>query len=107
MTNAEFDAIFDRVVEKCREIHRTKGAQYSNGGDRLGNFKRAAERKGVTPETILAIYNDKHRDSIDWINRMIEETGQVPLTAEPIIETICDLVNYAVLNLALIEERMK
>ena len=110
MTNEEFDALFDRVVARCKEIHRTKGVKYANGGDRLGNFKRAAERKGVEPETILAIYMDKHRDSLDWINLQIQKTGMVPpieQTVDPVIETIVDLVNYSVLNLALIEERAK
>jgi hypothetical protein len=105
MTTQEFDDLFDAVISRCKTIHRTKGEQYKNGEDRLGNFKRAADRKSVTPETILSIYADKHRDSLDWINRRIEETGSVPETAEPIIETICDLVNYAVLNFALITER--
>lgn len=105
MTNEHFDSIFNAVIDRCREIHRTKGQQYANGEDCLGNFKRAADRKGVAPTTILSIYADKHRDSLDWINRQIEETDEVPSTADPIIETICDLVNYAVLNYALIVEK--
>lgn len=105
MTNEQFDKIFDEVVEMCRAIHNTKGKAYANGGDRLGNFKRLAEKKGVQPETILSIYGDKHEDSIDFVNRTIEETGTVPDTGEPLISRFVDAINYHVLNLALIRER--
>lgn len=105
MTNDQFNAIFDQVVEKCRAIHATKGAQYANGGDRLGNFKRAAERKGVQPETILSIYMDKHLDTMNFVQRKIEETGSVPRLHDPLIETVCDVVNYAILQLGLAVDR--
>lgn len=107
MTNEHFTAIFEEIVNEAKKIHATKGVAYANGGDRLGNFKRAAEKRGIQPETICAIYREKHEDSINFVNRMIEEKGEIPETGEALISRFVDVINYYALNYALIVERQE
>lgn len=107
MTNEDFEKLFDSLIRECTEIMSRKGIEYANGDDRLGNFKRAAERKGVTPETIALIYADKHLDSIAYTVRQIEETGEIPQLAESLESRFCDVINYFVLLYGIIEERLR
>jgi hypothetical protein len=97
MNTAEFNrwrAAFDIT---CTEVLQTKGQDYS-GDDRLGNFRRLAERLGLTPLQIWAVYFTKHIDAIMTFAR----TGRV--ASEPIRGRFADARNYLDLGLAMIEE---
>jgi hypothetical protein len=58
----------------------------------LLNFKRNAERLGLTPFQVLQVYMNKHFDSI---NSAIAAHPEMPSCAsEPIAGRILDAINY-------------
>lgn len=67
MTFEEFDKIKARFQELENKISDTKGKEYSNGEDRLANFKRMAKKRNISPIKAAAILLDKHLDAIDFV----------------------------------------
>jgi hypothetical protein len=99
--------------ELCKEIQRDtvdilvlKGREYAGSTDRLANFRRNAALTGVEPLTILHVYMAKHWDSFSTFVRD-NQKGEVGELSEPIRGRLYDLINYAVLAIALIEDRPK
>ena len=76
---------------------------YTRNGDRMHNFKRAAEAARITPETALMGMMAKHSVSITDAVDDIEFTGTT--NYEKLRESITDCRNYLMLLLALAEER--
>lgn len=100
MTSDERLAVAEEVFEKCRTIMTGKGREYSRGEeDCLSNFKRAGEAIGIDPLKIAFVYMAKHWDSIT----SFVKTGQT-FSEESIEGRYQDLINYAIIHLALIRE---
>lgn len=84
------------------ELRNSKGKEYDGGlGDRLGNFRRNAVALGVSMETVLMIYAEKHWGSIQSYVR----SGNKVLSNENIEGRVRDLMNYMFLFLLMCEER--
>lgn len=64
MTDAEFMNDSWEFLSQTMSMAQKKGVEYANGGDRLGNFKRAAAELDLDPKVIAAVYFKKHVDSI-------------------------------------------
>lgn len=103
MNQREFEALCKRIQADTVDILVSKGAEYAGSEDRLANFKRGAASTGVEPLTVLHVYMAKHWDSVSSYVRA-KQRGEEPKLSEPIIGRFYDLINYAVLAIALIED---
>ena len=101
MSPEEFAEITRKRLIRCEFVLTPKGQEYSRGGDRLHNFKKAAEIEKTTPEKALLGMAMKH---IVSIMDMVEDLPALP-TEEQQAEKFTDAINYLLLLEALIEER--
>ena len=103
MKQEAFDQIVSDRLSFCQKTLSMKAVEYATS-DRLHNFKLAAALQGIEPETALVGMWAKHLVSIVDIVSTIEHTGAA--TAPALLsEKITDVINYALLLEALIEER--
>ena len=98
MTSATFDTIVARMRAAQDVLLKVKGADYTDGIDRLANFKSGAVAFGLTPMQVWGVFAKKHIDAIFAFVR----NGKVE--SEPIAERIADAINYLYLLQGLIEE---
>lgn len=106
MNQTEFEALCEEIQRDTVDILVLKGREYAGSADRLANFKRNAALSGVDPLTVLHVYMAKHWDSFSTFVRDTQK-GEVPELSEPIRGRLYDLINYAVLAIALIEDGQK
>ena len=99
MTYEDFDKLLDKMIVEEKAIGNTKGVEYTQGKDRLDNFKRLSAEMGISPEMVLWVYLKKHMDSIAWWIK----TGGV--LSETIEERIKDARVYLSLLRGLVEEK--
>ena len=99
MTSEVFDQHLQHMQEVTVETLRNKAKEYATDGDRLHNFKVAADVQGISPTAALAGMMAKHTVSVyDMIG-----TGKVyPLDLWE--EKIKDSINYLFLLWALLNE---
>jgi hypothetical protein len=89
--------------ELCRELEVVKGKSYATEADALANFKRIAERLGLTPWQVLAIYFNKHVDSF---NNAVKANPQAPVDAsESLMGRFMDMSIYIKIAYALAVEQ--
>lgn len=100
MNADQFDKILERRLELISSVLASKREEYAAGGDRLHNFKRAAEMLGVSREKALAGMMAKH-----WVSVLDMVDGKAKLTEELIEEKIGDSINYLVLLEAMLKEK--
>jgi len=96
MTLTTFDALVEAFFAKCKEVMKTKGADYTKQSDnKLANFERAAQRRGMNPLYVIGIYQDKHRDAIDSYikNGTLESSESLEMR-------FVDEINYDLLMIA-------
>jgi len=93
-----FDNCTNDLLAHCAAIRFLKGKDYTDGNDRLSNFKQAAQRLQITPNLVWAVYFGKHIDAIFSHVR----NGQVE--SEPIKDRIADAINYLLLYWAICVE---
>jgi hypothetical protein len=103
MTSKEFMEIAQARVVHCLALMEVKkGPEYSRGGDRFSNFRRAGQLLGVKPTTALLGFLTKHLVSvIDIVNDI--EAGR-PVILEQFEEKITDSINYLLLLEGLAKE---
>ena len=101
MSPEDFTEVVRRRLIRCEFVLVPKGHEYSRGGDRLHNFKKAAEIEKTTPEKALLGMAMKH---IVSIMDMVEDLPTLP-AEETQAEKFTDAINYLLLLEALIEER--
>jgi hypothetical protein len=100
MDYADFDIqILDKLYETERQIGLSKGKEYTQGKDRLDNFKRIAQEVDTTPEKVLWVYLKKHLDSIAYYVKY----GK--LESETLESRVVDARTYLSLLLGLQRER--
>ena len=91
-----FDALVDAFFDKCKEVLKTKGADYTKQSDnKLANFEKAAQRRGMSPLTVISVYQDKHRDAIDSYIK----NGELE-SSESLEMRFVDEINYDLLMIA-------
>ena len=98
MNATKFTEVVDNQLSRCRSVLLQKGNLYSEGDDRLGNFKKAANLQGTTPTTALLGIYSKH---IVCLSDLIPSSA---VAIEQWDKTITDSINYLLLLRALIEE---
>jgi cyclopropane fatty-acyl-phospholipid synthase-like methyltransferase len=90
--------MLDQQHSEIVAINKTKGHDYAGEEDALSNFKRNADRLGLTPIQVWGVYFHKHLDAIETYVR----EGGVP--SEPIEGRIQDAILYLYLLRGLISE---
>jgi len=95
--------VIEDFFDECMDILASKGADYSGEEDGLANFKRNAERLGLSKYQVWLVYFMKH---IDSISNSIKGTPNDPqVESEPLSERCKDGVNYlALLHCMLLED---
>ena len=104
MKHEEFDKIVEETFETLRRLLVEKGGEYAGDKDRLANFKRNAERLGLLPETVWAVYFAKHIDAIFQYTSDLQN-GVNRTRSEPISGRVDDALNYLLLFKGLLAER--
>ena len=105
MQRDEFEKLRNDVLAEAFGISSQKRKGYAGddrGQDVLANFKRVAERIGITKYQALDVYFMKHVDSL---NNAIKQNPYAPVDpSEHMRGRIIDTINYALLLAALLEE---
>ena len=101
MTNLEFNKLANELSSHAKETMNKKGPEYTTGNeDVLNNFKSTATKLGVDPLVIWYAYFDKQVSSV------AAHVNNTKLDKEePMISRFGDIINYAKLGYALMEER--
>lgn len=103
-SHEQFDKLINSTVETIRSLSSLKGAEYSGDVDRLANFRRNGEALGLPMETIWAVYAAKHWDAVMQYVKDIQSSRE-RTRLESISGRLDDLIVYAILFKAMIEER--
>lgn len=106
MTIEQRQEIVQGLYEEANQVMLAKGKSYAGTGlDSLANFKRNAERLGLSPFQIWAVYFNKH---IDSINSAIQGNPNAPIDfSESLRGRILDVINYATILECLLNEPQK
>jgi hypothetical protein len=102
MTIEERQKIAKQIFDKCIEILMKKGEAYAGNEDCLANFKRNAERLGLTKYQVWSVYANKH---IDSVNNAIKYSPEKPIEKSESMEgRIIDVINYYIILWAMLKE---
>ena len=102
MNSDKRDKLIQVLLNECRKILLAKGQAYSGDVDANSNFKRNAERLGMTKYQILMVYMNKH---FDGINNAIKVNPMYPQEkTEGMKSRIIDAINYLCILHTLTEE---
>lgn len=99
MDNKVFNEHLERMQQITVETLKAKAQEYATDGDRLHNFKVAAEIQGVTPMQALGGMMAKHTVSV---YDMIGTGADYPI--ELWEEKIKDSINYLFLLWVMVQE---
>jgi len=99
MNADQFNSILQKRLESIESTLGSKAKEYAIG-DRLYNFKRAAEILRTTPQKALAGMFMKHLVSV---MDLIE--GSIAATEPMVNEKIGDAINYLILLEAILKEK--
>jgi hypothetical protein len=101
---AQYEELMNLTFEKCRELGKLKGSEYSGDLDRLANFRRNGLKLQLPMEVIWAVYAAKHWDAIaQYIEDIRKDKKRDRL--ETIEGRIDDLIVYLVLFKCMVYER--
>lgn len=104
MNSDEFNKVLKDTSDKIVSVLGAKSDEYVFDGDRLRNFKIAAQIMNSTPEKALISFMTKHITSIfDMVDSLPEKDFPMGLWDEKII----DIINYMILLRALCVERIE
>ena len=88
------------MLEYAEDVAKDKRVEYTGASeDILTNFKRIADRLGISPLQVWAVYFNKHVDSV---NTFTKGTDKI---SEPMESRFADMLNYLFLGMALIIEQ--
>ena len=103
-THDRYNKLVEATFRKVVELGQLKGGEYAGDTDRLANFRRNAERFGVTMELIWGVYAGKHWDAISqFVNDVQNKRTRKRL--EGLAGRADDLIVYLLLFKAMVEER--
>ena len=102
MSNEEFKKVVENRFRFISDLLISKSEEYSDGVDKLYNFKRAGQINKSTPERALWGFQLKHYTSLSDIIDNIDK-GIYPNT-DKLQEKISDEISYLLLLEALIQE---
>lgn len=91
-----------QIFEDALSVLKGKGIAYSGENDSLSNFKITAELLDKTPFEIWSIYFAKHVLAI--LNAIKTNPVEPTDYTEGLYGRVLDIINYAIILIALIEE---
>src|SRR3954469_2756020 len=101
MTTEQYDAITGELMTLARDIETSKRPGYTVGAvDVLANFKKTAERVGITTEQAWLVFFLKHIDAITTIMAKPD----LPVSEAP-PGRFADAINYLRLGYAILQDR--
>lgn len=103
-SHARWEALLARSIEQIRKLADQKGGEYAGDNDRLANFRRNGLRMDLPMEVIWGVYANKHWDAITQYIQDLKN-GKVRARMEPLAGRADDLIVYALLFKAMLEER--
>lgn len=103
-SHVRYELLVEKTVEQIRQLSTNKGGEYAGDTDRLANFRRNAERLGLDPAQVWAVYAAKHWDAVMQYVEDIQ-TGKSRPRSESISGRLDDLIVYCILMKAIVEER--
>jgi hypothetical protein len=102
MKPEDFDHLVDYCFEECKKLLSAKKSEYSEGKDRLDQFKKAAIITNTSPQQSLIGMMIKHITSIcDMATHEITD-----YRPDKWDEKIFDAINYLLLLRGIVEEAM-
>lgn len=104
MTPTERKASTDSLLAECFLVMGTKETDYASKEDTMANFKRNAERTGLTKYQVWLIYCGKHFDSISNAVKYHPENPATETKSEPLRTRIVDAINYLTILQNLLDE---
>lgn len=103
-SHARYDALLKAVTKQIQELSELKGGEYAGDVDRLANFRRNADRLGVSMETVWAVYTAKHIDAImQYVQDLASSRSRTRM--ETIASRAYDIIVYMILFIAMEDER--
>lgn len=97
MENIDFYTIRDELLKASSTVLEAKGKDYTDGQDRLSNFRDVARLAKSTPFTVWKVYFAKHIFAI-----LNHEPGA--RSSEPIESRFIDALNYLFLGYAILND---
>lgn len=104
MNSEYFDIVTNEKLTACKKTLQAKADEYARG-DRLSNFKKAAELLNTTPEDALLGMAMKH--IISLIDHIQDIRKNKIASIEVWNEKIGDTINYMLLLNGLVYERLE
>lgn len=103
MDTEKFMKLVEARFKHSRAVLSRKNEEYTRGGDKLHNFKRAGAMQGISAEKALIGMASKHIVSVFDLADDVERLDTIE--PEYVEEKIGDAINYLLLLEALICER--
>jgi hypothetical protein len=102
MTIDQRREIANSIFQESDSLLLNKGKSYAGNEDSLSNFKRNAERLGMTKYQIWAVYFFKH---IDSISNALKDNPNAPVDgSEGLKGRIADAITYLIILQCLLTE---
>jgi len=103
-SHQKYNLLVEDTVNNLKKLSELKGGEYAGDSDRLANFRRNGAALGLPMETIWAVYAAKHWDAV--MQYIVDlRTGTNRERLESISGRLDDLIVYAVLMKAMVDER--
>tara|TARA_A100001391_G_scaffold171638_1_gene133013 strand:- start:126 stop:452 length:327 start_codon:yes stop_codon:yes gene_type:complete len=102
LKQADFEKFRSDFIDEAFSLSDKKRIEYTEGNAKdnvLWNFEDIANKLNLEPEDILAVYLNKH---ISSLNNYFKDKK---VYSESIQGRVCDIVNYLILFLAMLEKK--
>lgn len=100
----QWERLLEASITEIRRLATLKGGEYAGDMDRLANFRRNAVKLELLPEQVWAVYAGKHWDAVQQYCLDLGKGRERP-RGESISGRLDDLIVYALLMKAMVEER--
>lgn len=98
----DFNKLVEDRLERIKTVLVKKSAEYSTIEDKLINFKKGAQKSGLTSIEVLQGYLLKHE--VSFADMCAKFKSGEAISAEMIDEKLTDIINYYLLAEAIFKE---
>ena len=99
-----YNELVQHTIKSIIQLGDLKGGEYAGDNDRLANFRRNAERWGMTMEQCWGVYVSKHYDAIQQYVQDLA-SGKDRQRLEGLGSRVDDIIVYMLLFKAMLDER--
>ena len=103
-SHERYAQLVEETITNLKKLGELKGGEYAGDSDRLANFRRNAAALALPMESIWAVYCAKHWDAVMQYVKDVSSGKDRP-RGEPISGRLDDLIVYAILMKAMVDER--